>query len=90
MPHRRACVSLCALLLSVATGTTAFSCSHHDRRGLMIQRHQQHSHRQPYRRRTCITNNLFGDLFEEKLEPQKPPDRPLLGSLVKKESAGYR
>ena len=36
-----------------------------------------------------VQMNWFGDVFDQKLKPQKPYERPLLPSLVKKDVASY-
>ena len=43
----------------------------------------------PHARHAPPQLNLFGDLFNEQLKPQKPYERPLLPSLVKSSSRSY-
>ena len=43
----------------------------------------------PHARHAPPQLNLFGDLFNDQLKPQKPYERPLLPSLVKSSSRSY-
>ena len=36
-----------------------------------------------FSRSSAVQANLFGDLFDDKLKPQKPYERPLLPGLVR-------